>query len=257
MQDYVKNLGVRAHESGPRKDVLAAQVDKGFAHVPEAACARLLSAKKKELPDGDEKDSDRKTALAVACIAAVKPDMSTEDVSKKINIGFLEENPDCYATLQVDSDILSDVVDKGEAKKVAEYEISMQKTKARKSLVMHTRDKCMGKYFKKSAAVKYSSAQKKQPRWLPAQDKATTSGIHVWISQHVPQDVAIQCDDYNGRWRVIAPTLEWRSISWTKRGHQKAALEVIHQAWLYQADWTGIVPPINMEDLATSFQEEN
>ena len=252
----MKNLGVRIHENGPAKDVLSAQVDQGFAHVSEGALEKVLMMKKKEQPDGDEGDTDRKTALALACIAAIKPEMMAEDVAKRINLAFLEENPDCYATLQVDADTLSDVVDKGEAKKVAEYEVAVEKCKARKAVVMQTREKYLGKYFKKSAAPKYSAVQKKQPRWLPAQDKATTVGIWAWIKLHLPAEVHVQCDDYNGRWRVLAPTLEWRSISWTKRGHQKAALEVIHQAWKYHQDWIGVVPPINLDELAKSFDED-
>ena len=61
------------------------------------------------------------TALALACIAAIKPEMMAEDVAKRINLAFLEENPDCYATLQVDADTLSDVVDRGDEHEATEY----------------------------------------------------------------------------------------------------------------------------------------
>ena len=83
--------------------------------------------------------------LTLAWIAAIKPAMTADVVSQKVNQAFLAEHPDCYATLHVDEDILSDVVDKGEAKTVAEYTAQVQKSKAQKALVMQTRDKYLGK----------------------------------------------------------------------------------------------------------------
>ena len=241
------------HEHAPPIDVLSAQVDRGFAFVPEGACEMFLSERKKETPEGSEKEVDRKTTLTLACISAIKPAMTAEQVSQKVNQAFLAEHPDCYATLLVDEDDLSDVVDKGEAKKMAQYTAQVQKSKAQKALVMQTRDKFVEKYSKRASQPKWSAAQKKQPRWLPEQDKAATSVVTVWIEKHCPPDVTVQCDDYNGRWRVIAPTFEWKSISWTKRGHERAAMEVIHQAWVYQGDWNGLKSPFNLDELAKTF----
>ena len=110
---------MRVHEYAPPIDVLSAQVDRGFAFVPEAACEKLLLEREKKLPDGSEKDVDQKTMLALACTAAIKPAMTAEDVSKAMNRAFLTEHPDCYSTLQVDEDALSDVVEKGEAQNMA------------------------------------------------------------------------------------------------------------------------------------------
>ena len=52
----------------------------------------------------EKEDTDRKTQLALACIAAIKPDMKSEEVAHKINKAYLLENPDCYADLNVDED---------------------------------------------------------------------------------------------------------------------------------------------------------
>ena len=128
------DLGVRAHEYAPPLDVLSAQAHQGFAFVSESACEKLLTRMKKPLPEELGPDYDRKTSLSLACIAAIKPDMSAEDAAKRVNKGFIEENPDCYADLEVTEDVLSDVVDKGEAKKMAEYTLTLQKTKAKKTL---------------------------------------------------------------------------------------------------------------------------
>jgi hypothetical protein len=65
--------------------------------------------------------------------------------------------------------------------------------------------------------------------------------------------VKIVTDDYNGRWRVIASTGEWTSVSWTKRGWQMAATEVVHRAWLFEMDFTGFGPPWDLEELEAVF----
>ena len=254
-QDYVRDIGVRAHAKAAPKGVLEAQADLGFAFVSESACETLLEKKGKELPEGSEDEVHRKTTLALACVAAIKPDIDVQEASKAVSRAFLAENPDCYANLHVDEDALCDVLNKGEAKKVTEYNIKVQEIKATKSLAMKTREEYVGKYFKKGHAPKYTAAQKKQPRWLPGQDTAATSVITDWILKYIPKDVQVLCDDYNGRWRVIAPTLHWRSISWTKRGYEKAALEVIHQAWEYGRDWCGLDAPFSLEELEQRYLE--
>ena len=254
-QDYVRDLGVRVHAYAPAKNVLDAQADLGFAFVTEDACEALLASKGKELPEGGEDDTHRKTSLALACLSAIKPGLDTRQASKVINKAFLAENPDCYADLTVNEDALTDVLNKGEARKVSEYIVQVEKVKATKAVAMQTREQYVGKYFKKTPAPKYTPSQKKQPRWLPVQDKAATSVITEWIEKHMPPDVQVQCDDYNGRWRVIAPTLDWKSVSWSKRGYEKASLEVIHQGWLYQRDWDGACAPFSMDELSQRFQE--
>jgi hypothetical protein len=246
---------VRVHAYAAPQEVLVAQADAGFAFVSEDACEALLAEKGKELPEGKEGEIHWKTTLALACIAAIKPDLQAHAASRLINKAFLAENPDCYASLQVDEDALVDVLNKGEAKKVSEYNAYVQKTKALKTLAMHTREQYVGKYFKKGPAPKYPAIQKKQPRWLPGQDTCATSAITLWIEKYLPESVKVLCDDYNGRWRVIAPTLEWKSVSWTKRGYENASLEVIHQAWEYHCDWCGLDAPFSMVELRKRFQE--
>jgi hypothetical protein len=248
-QDKVSHLGVRAQESGPRIPVLDSQAERGFAFVPEAVCQELLLSKDKTVPSISA-DEDWKTKLALACIAAIKPEMSAQQASKKINQAYLLENPDCYGTLFVDQDLVSDCLDKREAGKMAQYALGVEKACVQKEVVMQTRDKYVGKRFKSEPKPRYTKAQKETPRWLPDQDRQTTAEILAWILKHAGPDVSVQKDDYNGRWRVLAPTLEFKSISWTKRGHQKAALEAIHSSWKFQSDWNGLSAPFNREDLA-------
>ena len=75
------------------------------------------------------------------------------------------------------------------------------------------------------------------------------------IEKHAPSSVKIECDDYNGRWRVISANLDWRSISWIKRGYKKAAFEVLSQAWAYHQDYTGVGPPYDVAALEAEWVE--
>jgi hypothetical protein len=208
-----------------------------------------------ERPGGDEDDVDRKTELAIACIAATKPDMSDVEVAACIARAFVEEHPDCYSDVLVDNDALTDVVNAGEAKKIAESTAISQAVKAKKSMVMDTRDRKLHKYFKKTPQPKFSASQKKVPRWLPSRDETNTSQITDWIMKHGPSSTSVVCDDYNGRWRVISANLDWRSISWTKRGYQQAAFEVLRQAWLYHQDYTGHKCPFDMSSLEKKWED--
>ena len=67
--------------------------------------------------------------------------------------------------------------------------------------------------------------------------------------------MTIVCDDYNGRWRVISPSMEWKSISWTKRGYQNAALEATHQSWVYYQDATGHTAPFSLTELRERYSD--
>ena len=132
----------------------------------------------------------------------------------------------------------------GEAQKIAEFVAELIRVKAKKDLVFSTLDRQLHKYFKKPPALNLSAAQKRPPRWLPKHDESNSAAVSQWIDKHAPSSVKIECDDYNGRWRVISANLDWRSISWTKRGYKKAAFEVLSQAWAYHQDYTGVGPPL-------------
>lgn len=255
----MRNLGVHTFTNavGTRLSVLDAQADQGFAHVSETACHEVLVFKGKAIPPGDEDGQDRKTILAIACIAAIKPDLTDIEAAHRINLAFIAENPNYYGDLLIDPDSLAEVVEKTEAKTIAERAAAAEVVKAKKTLAWQTRHTILRRYFKAAPVMKYSTAQKKQPRWLPPRDEKNTTAITKWIKDHAPESVTIVCDDYNGRWRVISADLNWRSVSWTKRGFQKAALEVVHQAWLYECDSTGRSAPFDLGELEGRFAEES
>ena len=63
--------------------------------------------------------------------------------------------------------MLGEVLVPGEAKKVAEFALNVEKSHAHKEYVVNTRKARVHKYFKKAPAVKVTAEQKKGPRWLP------------------------------------------------------------------------------------------
>ena len=193
--------------------------------------------------------------MTMACLAPIKPDMADTEAVACIARGFVEEHPDCYATLLVEEEQLKDVCNAGEAQKIAEFVANLSRVKAKKDIVFSTRDRGLHKYFKKPPAPKYSAAQKRPPRWLPKHDESNTAAVSQWIEKHAPSSVKIECDDYNGRWRVISANLDWRSISWTKRGYKKAAFEVLCQAWTYHQDYGGVGPPYDIAALEAEWVE--
>ena len=69
---------------------------------------------------------------------------------------FAAENPDVYLDTLVSEQALSMVLNAGEAKEVAEYELAVNITKAKKKLVVHTRNTNFHTDFKRPKAPKYS-----------------------------------------------------------------------------------------------------
>ena len=54
----------------------------------------------------------------------------------------------------------------------------------------------------------------------------------------------------------MSPSLDWRSVSWTKRGFQHAASEVLWQAWTYHNEYTGAKAPFDLAEIQAKFAEE-
>ena len=215
---------MHAVQTGMPQPLLFSQSESGFAFVSERCLEQVLTERGKEVPEGDDdEEMHRGTVLKIACLAAVTPDLTDLQVTARLNKAFLVENPDGYKDLYVEPDMLSDVVDKTDAAKVAEFAAKSEKLKASKNLMVHTRKKTIPKYFAVTPAPKYAAKDKKPPRWLPKKDEESTLKVTQWIEKFMPDDIVVECDDYNGRWRVISSDLEWKSISWTKRGYEQAA----------------------------------
>ena len=163
------SFGISAKIIGPMQSLKHAQAERGFAFVSEKTCEDLLLHEGKEVPEGDDKDENhRKTELAMACIAAIKPAWTSEEASAALAKAFLAEHPDIYEHIHVPADCLTDVVDEGEVQKVMEWEQEKQKEQKKKQFVLQTRDRKMHKYFKIAKSWKCGGKPvPKQPHWLP------------------------------------------------------------------------------------------
>ena len=45
-----------------------------------------------------------------------------------------------------------------------------------------------------------------------------------------------------------------KSVAWTKRGWEAAAMEALYCGWEFHTDYTGRYPPWNIEDLRARFE---
>jgi len=256
LQGFKADAGIACIQEGRPQPLLMAQATRGFAHVPETTLEEVLLMNGQDVPDAEGDEVDRKTVLSMACIAAVKPGCTDLEAAASVAKAFVAENPDAYLDPLVDEHALSDVLNAGEAKKAAGYELSVKLVKAKKKLVVHTRKSYLHKYFKPSKPPKYSEKQKQQPRWVPQKKESDTAAISQWIDEYKGPTTTVLCDNYCGRWRVISAHLQCRSIAWTKRGFEKAALEVIAQSWEFHTDITGQEAPFDLGVLKTRFQDD-
>lgn len=243
--------------AGPRQSLKEAQAQNGFAYVDEQTCEEFLTHEGKNIPEGSEDgENHRKTELAMACIAAVKPGWSSVDAAAALSRGFAAEHPHIYEHIHVPTDALEDVVDKGEVRKVVEWEEERKREKLLKEQVLHTRDAKMASYFEIAKPPTYSTGQRKVPHWLPKRDEDKSEKVTGWLLKYAPTSVTIQTDDHNGRWRIISPNFDSKSVSWTRRGFQEAAFEALHVAWSFDYDFTGQPAPFKLEDLVPKFIAE-
>ena len=99
-EDYTTNLGIHVLQTGAPQPLHHAQADLGFAHVPEQTCKDLLIDLGVEVPENDEQaENDYKTAISLALLAAIKPDLTDLQAVSRLNKAFVAEHPDCYSEL--------------------------------------------------------------------------------------------------------------------------------------------------------------
>ena len=65
-----------------------------------------------------------------------------------------------------------------------------------------------------------------------------------------PCEVSMKADETNGRWRLVGPDLQTKSVSWYKRGWELAAKEVLRHCWIWYTDSTGHKCPFGIEALS-------
>jgi len=244
---------VRVWQRGPGRSILEAQAERGFPHLGESELELILESKKKPIPEQDVAGLHRKTDLQMACMQAMHPEWDDAAASVALNKAFLEDNPDTYEELALPACMMGEVVTANEAKEVAKYSAALSQIKVLQKHVHATRAARTRKYFKKAAAPKYKVVLRKKPRWVAAPD-AQVNDVTEWINKHMPDFVHIHTDEVAGRWRVIGPELNIKSIAWTKRGWKDAAMETLYRAWQFHTDHTGNDCPFGIDALEHEFE---
>jgi hypothetical protein len=190
--------------------------------------------------------------LSLMAMKAIQPDMSVVNVSKALNFAFNMEHPEADKQLNVPADLISDLCRPADAKDVKAYAQEVKAAKVKRATFLSKRSAHVSKYFASDAVQ--AKKPSKAPRWLPPHNPQATQ-VDVWIRENMPPDdvVVLALDQYNGRWRVINSDFQWRSISYTQRGFQSAAALVLHQAWTYFFEITGVSAPFPLPDLVPQF----
>ena len=242
---------------GPERELETACAETGFANVGEEALVEVLSRKGKPIPEPLGEDVHRRTDLILAAMSAVKPEWTDLEANAAVFRGFLLENPDTYADLHVDPDMLGEVLTAGERQGVHKYALSLAEARAKKDLVLNTRKTRVLKYFKKSKPKKPTVTEKAGPKWVAPNGGDKPAKVTRWIQKYLPSSARIHCDLIAARWRVIHTEAHlMKSVAWTKRGFEKAALEVISWAWEFHSDVCGEQPPFDAKELQKRWKEE-
>lgn len=239
-------------QTGGAEDLLRWLARHGFPGCSESLLKTLYKTFGGEAPVvGNDDDSDSRTVLALGCMAAVYPEWTEDLALKALHTGFCLNNKDTSGSMQIDQTMLQDVVLPNEQSKVASYAKEVTIAKAKFDLHKKSRGALIRRFFKPAASTSGGRAARPQatPRWLPKKN-ARSSDVTQFLEKHKPSPAAIICDDYNGRWRLLYPDRQWRSISWTKRGYEKAVAVALHLLWSWHGEATGETPKWPLEDLA-------
>ena len=191
----------------------------------------------------------------MACIAAVEPEWDEYEGLQALEAGFKILNPDLYDGLCISPSMMAEVLAASEAKGVYEYDAALSQKKVKKEHMEATHEELAKTYFQKPPPWKWAAKDKIIPRWLPPKD-CNSGKVGEWISRHLAPGVQLKIDDYNGRFRVIAADLSWKSASWTKRGWQQVAAEALYWGWKFHQDCHCVPPPYSLEALLIQFEHD-
>ena len=229
--------------------------ERGFGCIEEdtlqSVCVEILKC---PLPGEADADGDMKTELALTIMHEMHPEWTDTQAHRALHIGYLLENPEENLEPQVPEEVVVELVQKTEEQKIRAYFKKAQSSKCDRKSVLDSRRKRVARFFKKKE--KAPKGPKTTPRWKPSTNPKASSGT-AFIQKNLPPTCVAVQDDYNGRWRIIADTGEWKSVSWTKRGLVEAAGLALYWAWTFHALITGQEATFDIDELQKEFQVEH
>lgn len=96
----------------------------------------------------------------MACIAAIKPYCTDIEAAAYVAKAFVAYSPDVYLDRLVSDQALPDVLNAGEAKEAAGYDLRVRTTTWKKKMMVHTRNTNLHKQLKRWKAPKHSENTK-------------------------------------------------------------------------------------------------
>ena len=206
--------------------------------------------------------------LALRIMRKITPGLTYSQAWKALTHGYLRDNPEATASVDMDPDLLLEVISMAEAKDIKHFLGEMKVASTRFAEVKTARRQQIPKYFAKgkpaaaaaekpkakakpkpkAKAVAAAAEKTKVPHWKPPAN-ALAADATLYIKKSAPPEGDIVQDDYNGRWRCFYPERDPKSVSWTKRGLHPAANVCLHQLWTWHEEATGMPAPFDITEL--------
>ena len=200
---------------------------------------------------------DYLSGFVLALMVKVRPNISQLEA----NLGFrnkelIEGGPD-HEGLPFDKDLLTELIHPNDARTVntwhAERDLEGWTRQVNRSV-----QKDMVRMKVKQPVPKGAAKPPKAKdivKWKPPLAADANTAL-TFIQSHAPpkEYMRIAADTSYGRFRLLCPLDRWeKTVSWTQRGWDKSATEVLYQAWTHYTDITGFDGPPNLSKLPAVF----
>jgi hypothetical protein len=227
------------------------QAERAFAGVDEEIVEKVLTDICEVAPP-DEATHDREQELKLAAMSHFKPDGTCVEATRALHRGFLLENPEAIMDPMHIDELLTDLLNSFEAAAFRQYNQKIKTVSASKTTTFKLRKTRVERYFKKTpgaAGPKSRAKKEKAPRFAMAANMKVPE-VTAFLNLHKPDSIIFDADEYNGRWRIICESGEWKSIPWTRRGFAKAVPLALYWAHKLEEEYSGRVADFDMEALA-------
>jgi hypothetical protein len=245
-------------EPGHPVPVLQFQASRGFAGVAEKHL-RLLADEEGVQPLDGGGIADLETLLAMALVQKLMPDQSheelTETMLKRQYVDDSHHDEDPWKFISCGE--LEEVCSRSDRQVIKGFAKGIEKVaKRRDEQTIAVKEMVRRAFDGKPGGPKHlvgkpkAKAKGGKPGHIGCDNRwwASVCGDAEWVEQNKPPKCCCLVDDWNGRYRVSYPAMGVeRSISWTKRTVRVAALEALHQMWVWHKLATGEDPPIPLE----------
>ena len=243
------NAGCQFLQTGSATPILKHQASEGFAHVEEQTLVEIHDkVLKRPKPTADDGNC-RKDVLALSLMKALLPAMTHPEAVKPLNKAYHLENPDSTVDPKViPKQCLMELVNPREASEIHQTFERARKIKKNAEATTKQRRESVEKFFKAPPKKASAGSEKKAPHWKAPRNPEVPAATK-YVESMLPYSVTVEEDQYNGRWRLLCESDEWKSVSWMRRGLQHATDLALFHAWTLHTAHTAEEPPFDVEEL--------